>query len=172
MLVFTKKSFPQSTSVAQLSNLKFVKIVIFWRKISRFSAKFSHFWASNSCLVACEVVSWSNPVPDVKRILIDINKRLYVHHLEAKNSEKWRFLKFTCVLTETGRPFLAEFRKNHFFPNYIHKTELHLRVARKLKIFFQSVTIIAHGPLTAQWQVRPIFGPLMEELIIKMELSE
>ena len=87
-------------------------------------------------------------MPDVKKNRIDIEMRLNAHHLEAKNSQKLRFLKFGCVLTKTGRPFLAKIRKNHFFPNYIHKTELHSRAARKLKKFFQSVTIIAHGPLT------------------------
>ena len=87
-------------------------------------------------------------MPGVKKNRIDIEMRLNAHHLEAKNSQKLRFLKFGCVLTKTGRPFLAKIRKNHFFPNYIHKTELHLRAERKLKIFFQSVTIIAHGPLT------------------------
>ena len=89
-------------------------------------------------------------MPDVKKNRIDIEMRLNAHHLEAKNSEKLRFLKFGCVLTKTGRPFLAKFWKNHFFPTPIHKTELHLRAARKRRNFFRmSCSAIDRRPWAA-----------------------
>ena len=78
-------------------------------------------------LKAYLVVSLSNLLNGIKKLLVDIVNRFNYSYLGIKISEKLAFLKFASVIYQTGRSFLAKNQKNRFFSNYLHKSELHLR---------------------------------------------
>ena len=130
------------------SSSKISKFVIFVQKNSHFLSKLTLFQVKTWTQMAQVVVSLSNLVTSIKKLLMDIVNCFNYSYLCTKISEKWPFQNFNAVLYQTGKPFFGKILKNRFFSIHIHKTHLHLRVEKNQRIFFLTVTIASHGPLT------------------------